>query len=68
LNVAIAGAGYVGLVTGACLAEVGNHVVCLDPYEKKIRTSNNGDVPMFEPGLAVRMKKCEAADYLTAFE
>jgi UDPglucose 6-dehydrogenase len=54
----------VGLVTGACLAEVGNDVVCLDVDEGKIRMLNNGDVPIFEPGLAAMVKKCEATGHL----
>jgi len=64
LKVTIAGTGYVGLVTGACLAEVGNDVVCLDLDEKKIRMLNDGNVPIFEPGLAAMVKKCEAAGHL----
>jgi len=64
LKVTIVGTGYVGLVTGACLAEVGNDVVCLDLDEKKIRMLNNGEVPIFEPGLAAMVKKCEAAGHL----
>ena len=64
MKVTIAGTGYVGLVTGACLAEVGNDVVCLDLDEKKIRMLNDGEVPIFEPGLAVVVKKCEAAGHL----
>lgn len=64
MKVTIAGTGYVGLVTGACLAEVGNHVVCLDVDEKKIRMLNKGEVPIFEPGLAAMIKKCEASGHL----
>ena len=64
MKVTIVGTGYVGLVTGACLAEVGNDVVCLDLDEKKIRMLNNGEVPIFEPGLAAMVKKCEAAGHL----
>jgi UDPglucose 6-dehydrogenase len=64
VRVTIIGTGYVGLVTGACLAEVGNDVVCLDLDEKKIRMLNSGDVPIFEPGLAPMVKKCEAAGHL----
>ncbi len=51
MRVAIFGTGYVGLVTGACLAEVGNHVVCVDIDADKIRRLNMGEVPIFEPGL-----------------
>lgn len=64
MKVTIAGTGYVGLVTGACLAEVGNDVVCLDVDEKKIRMLSNGEVPIFEPGLAAMVKKCESSGHL----
>ena len=45
------GAGYVGLVTGACLADAGNHVFCLDVDANKVDALNRGEVPIFEPGL-----------------
>ena len=64
MKVTIAETGYVGLVTGACLAEVGNEVVCLNVDEKKIRMLNNGEVPIFEPGLEAMVNKCEAAGHL----
>ena len=51
MNVTVIGTGYVGLVTGACLADAGNHVFCLDLDERKIRTLNEGGIPIFEPGL-----------------
>jgi UDPglucose 6-dehydrogenase len=51
MKVTIFGSGYVGLVTGACLAEVGNHVVCVDVDRAKIDLLNGGGVPIFEPGL-----------------
>ena len=51
MNVTIYGSGYVGLVTGACLAEVGNHVVCMDVDHGKIDRLNRGEVPIYEPGL-----------------
>lgn len=52
MKVTIIGSGYVGLVTGACLAELGNHVLCMDVDHKKVDTLNNGGVPIYEPGLS----------------
>ncbi len=51
MKVTIFGSGYVGLVTGACLAEVGNDVVCIDIDQGKINRLNQGEVPIHEPGL-----------------
>lgn len=51
MNVTIVGTGYVGLVTGTCLAEVGNHVVCVDSDQRKIDGLNEGEIPIHEPGL-----------------
>ncbi len=51
MKVTIFGSGYVGLVTGACLAEVGNDVVCMDVDASKIEKLNNGQIPIFEPDL-----------------
>jgi UDPglucose 6-dehydrogenase len=51
MKVSIVGTGYVGLVTGACLADVGNHVLCLDVDERKIGMLRRGEIPIYEPGL-----------------
>jgi UDPglucose 6-dehydrogenase len=51
MRVTIFGSGYVGLVTGACLADAGNHVVCVDVDQGKIDRLNQGEVPIHEPGL-----------------
>ena len=51
MKIAVAGTGYVGLVTGVCLAEKGHSVTCVDVDEKKIALLNSGKSPIFEPGL-----------------
>jgi UDPglucose 6-dehydrogenase len=57
MKITVIGTGYVGLVTGACLAEAGNNVLCLDVDEKKIRELNEGRIPIFEPGLEPIVKR-----------
>ena len=57
MKVTIFGSGYVGLVTGACLAETGNHVVCVDIDESKVARLNQGEVPIHEPGLDVLIRR-----------
>ena len=51
MRVTVFGSGYVGLVTGACFADVGNHVVCVDIDEAKVERLNRGEIPIYEPGL-----------------
>ena len=65
MDVTIFGSGYVGLVTGACLAEVGNHVVCVDVDPQKIALLNAGGVPIFEPGLDELIQRNRKAARLT---
>ena len=57
MKISIFGTGYVGLVTGACLAEVGHHVVCMDRDEVKIKKLNSGIVPIWEPGLEALIER-----------
>ena len=51
MDIAIIGSGYVGLVTGACFADVGHNVICVDNDEEKIKTLQAGRLPIYEPGL-----------------
>jgi UDPglucose 6-dehydrogenase len=53
MNIAVVGTGYVGLVTGTCLEETGNHVICVDIDENKVNKMKNGEVPIYEPHLDV---------------
>ncbi|MDB5149623.1 MAG: nucleotide sugar dehydrogenase [Mucilaginibacter sp.] len=51
MKIAVIGTGYVGLVTGTCLAETGNEVACVDIVEEKVNKMRNGEMPIYEPGL-----------------
>ena len=64
MDIAIYGAGYVGLVTAACFAETGNHVRCVDIDEAKIACLRGGSVPIAEPGLAPLVRRNQAAGRL----
>jgi UDPglucose 6-dehydrogenase len=64
MRLTIFGSGYVGLVTGACMAEMGNHVVCVDIDEAKIARLNAGEVPIYEPGLDAYVKRNREAGRL----
>jgi UDPglucose 6-dehydrogenase len=57
MNISIIGTGHVGLVTGACLAERGHRVLCVDSDERKIRTLKSGKMPIYEPGLEKVVRK-----------
>ncbi|MCW6027233.1 UDP-glucose/GDP-mannose dehydrogenase family protein [Stenotrophomonas sp. SRS1] len=65
MRVAIFGTGYVGLVTGTCLAEVGHQVICVDIDQAKVDGLNNGIVPIYEPGLEPMVKANHDASRLT---
>jgi UDPglucose 6-dehydrogenase len=57
MRVAVVGSGYVGLVTGACLADTGNDVVCVDINEAKVARLRQGEVPIYEPGLEAIVRR-----------
>ena len=57
MKIAVVGTGYVGLVTGTCFSELGNHVTCVDIDEEKIRDLNNQKIPIYEPGLDVLFER-----------
>ena len=56
MRVCMIGVGYVGLVTGACFAEIGHEVICVDTNPDKIRQLSAGEVPFYEPGLKDMLK------------
>ena len=64
MKLTIFGSGYVGLVTGACMAEMGNDVMCVDIDENKIAMLNRGEVPIYEPGLDQYIERNRAAGRL----
>jgi len=65
MRIAVVGTGYVGLVTGTCLAETGNEVVCVDINEKKVEMMKAGKLPIYEPGLELLFHRNIAQERLT---
>ncbi len=65
MRLAVVGTGYVGLVTGACFTEMGNHVVCVDIDEGKLDSLRRGEIPIYEPGLEEVVKSGVEAGLLT---
>ena len=64
MKIAVVGTGYVGLVSGTCLAEVGNDVLCLDLDAAKIQTLEDGGIPIHEPGLLDMVRRNVSAGRL----
>lgn len=58
MNITVVGCGYVGLVSGACFASLGNKVICIDNDPGKIKALNSGKMPIYEPGLEEMVKEC----------
>jgi UDPglucose 6-dehydrogenase len=65
MKIAVVGTGYVGLVLGACLAESGNDVICVDNVDAKVRMLRRGQVPIYEPGLQELVKRNKSEGRLT---
>ena len=64
MRVCVIGTGYVGLVTGVCLAHIGHHVICIDNNEEKVKLMKSGQSPIYEPGLSEIMHEASQAGNL----
>jgi UDPglucose 6-dehydrogenase len=64
MKVCVIGTGYVGLVTGVCLAHIGHHVICIDNNEEKVQMMQSGQSPIYEPGLSELMQSAMTAKTL----
>src|SRR6187401_643258 len=64
MKIAVIGTGYVGLVTGTCFAGSGNDVTCVDIDAAKIKRLQNGEIPIFEPGLAEMVHENQSVERL----
>ncbi len=65
MKIAVVGTGYVGLVTGTCFAETGNHVTCIDIDQKKVEKLKNKIMPIYEPGLDLLFERNIKQDRLS---
>lgn len=65
MKITVFGSGYVGLVTACCLAEMGNHVVCVDVDQTRVKKLSAGECPLFEPGLPILLEKNQAEKRLS---
>lgn len=65
MRIAVVGTGYVGLTTGACLAETGNDVICADILEEKVAALRSGEIPFYEPGLGALVRQNAAGGRLS---
>ena len=68
MRIAVVGTGYVGLVVGACLAENGNEVICVDNNASKVRSLKRGRIPIYEPGLKDRVEKVRGKNLFFSIE